>query len=534
MKKIISVVVLVMLLSLCALPMLAAEETVLTVTSDVLEVNQSGIGTEIQFTVSISGDTPFRALGFGLDFDESVFEYVEGSGNTASVPNTTINKFDDAKKKYALSMEEASYSGTLLTFRLKLKEEVKLDQYTVTLSAAKVTYGDNSQLECKVNGAQITVKCLHDYEWSAVKDTDTHVGVCKHCGDTKTEEHDWEEGETIAAATCTEEGQVKHVCLICKEEKIVTVPATGHKDMDVWKSDGTNHWHECSVCGHKEDETAHTPGTAPTDTEGQVCTECGYEIQPPLGHQYSSEWRQDGTNHWHQCTTPGCGSLSDYGKHVYTDACDITCNVCGLVRMAPHRYSDEWRADERGHYHVCTLCGQEEEIIPHEPGDPATEDTPQTCTVCGFILQMPLGHEHTYGEKWVCDETGHWHTCTDLSCGEAGEKEEHIWGETVTGEDGKKTKTCTVCGYVTEDNGTSETQPGTNSTQPSGSDPGSSSTPTKPSNPTNPSDPNQQDDGFPWWLLAVAAVVLLCVGIVLLVIEIIRSRKVNMHGKFSK
>lgn len=525
---------LLLLLSLCMLPVLAAEELVLTVTPEKSSVDQTDVGAEIEFTVSISGDKPFRALGVALVFDETVFEYVEGSGTKASVPNAMNNKFDDAKKKYVLNFEEeTAYAGTLFTFRLKLKEKAKLDNYTVTVSG-QITYGDNSQVNGTVNNAIITVKCLHSYKNWTKTDENTHTGTCEHCGGTISEAHDWNDGEIVSGATCTEDGQIKYTCLLCNAEKTETIPATGHKDMDVWKSDGTNHWHECTVCGHKEGEAAHTPGAAATDTEGQECTECGYELQPPLGHQYSSEWRHDGTNHWHQCTTPDCGSLDSYGKHVYDNACDVKCNVCDYVRLAPHQYSDEWRADERGHYHVCTLCNMQEEIVPHEPGDPATADTPQTCTVCGYILQLPLGHEHTYGEKWVCDETGHWHACTDLSCNGTSEKEEHVWGEVSTGEDGKKTKTCTVCGYVTEKTDEPETKPGTDPTEPSGSDPGSPSTPTTPANPTIPSSPAQQEDEFPWWILAAAAVVLLCIGIILLIVEIIRSRKVNMHGKFSK
>ena len=52
-------------------------------------------------------------------------------------------------------------------------------------------------------------------------------------------------------------------------------------------------------------------------------------------HTYGA-WSNDDTDHWHECTDASCtdkaGSVKDKAGHVYDDAADTTCNVCGYVR----------------------------------------------------------------------------------------------------------------------------------------------------------------------------------------------------------
>lgn len=60
----------------------------------------------------------------------------------------------------------------------------------------------------------------------------------------------------------------------------------------------------------------------------------------PHSHTYEG-WSKDSANHWHECTDPAsctdrAGSVKDKASHVYSDAADTTCNVCGYVRtVAP-------------------------------------------------------------------------------------------------------------------------------------------------------------------------------------------------------
>ena len=50
----------------------------------------------------------------------------------------------------------------------------------------------------------------------------------------------------------------------------------------------------------------------------------------------------------------------------------------------------EWTKDVDGHWHECT-CGGKVAYNSHIPGAEPTIDTPQTCTVCGYVLKSETG-----------------------------------------------------------------------------------------------------------------------------------------------
>lgn len=81
-----------------------------------------------------------------------------------------------------------------------------------------------------------------------------------------------------------------------------------------------------------------------------------------------------------------------------------------------HDFNEAWLYDENGHWSLCTRCGEPSEVIEHTPGDEATEDTPQVCTVCGYEIVPALGHIHKYTDEVTvaptCTEKGTiTHTC---------------------------------------------------------------------------------------------------------------------------
>ena len=54
-------------------------------------------------------------------------------------------------------------------------------------------------------------------------------------------------------------------------------------------------------------------------------------------HNGGDTWKSDETNHWHECTAEGCDLTGtpkkyDSAAHVYTDDADTICNVCGYER----------------------------------------------------------------------------------------------------------------------------------------------------------------------------------------------------------
>lgn len=72
----------------------------------------------------------------------------------------------------------------------------------------------------------------------------------------------------------------------------------------------------------------------------------------------------------------------------------VTCKVCGAV-VTPaksHRYA--WASGPEGHWMKCQNagCTSKTKSQSHVPGAAATEDIAQTCTVCGYTINPPLGH----------------------------------------------------------------------------------------------------------------------------------------------
>ena len=170
-------------------------------------------------------------------------------------------------------------------------------------------------------------------------------------------------------------------------------------------------------------------------------------------HTYGA-WSNDDADHWHECTDASCtdkaGSIKDKAGHVYDDAADTTCNVCGYVRTvtppAPvhtHTYG-AWSNDDADHWHECTdaSCTDKAGSIKDKAVHVYDNDADTTCNICGYVrtITPPTpSHTHTYG-AWVSDDTNHWHECTDASCGSIKDKAVHVY-------DNDTDDTCNVCGY---------------------------------------------------------------------------------------
>ena len=158
---------------------------------------------------------------------------------------------------------------------------------------------------------------------------------CDHSGNTNT-------------LSCTN----NTTCSVCGG----TVAPTGHTPSASWSNDSTDHWRICENpwCGEIIEKSAHTYGgwtvtiPATEEHEGErqhTCTECGYTETEIISkeahvHSFGSEWKHDGTYHWHECA---CGERTDVSAHtpdggrtaqsgeIYTGTLTYTCTVCGSV-----------------------------------------------------------------------------------------------------------------------------------------------------------------------------------------------------------
>ena len=109
-----------------------------------------------------------------------------------------------------------------------------------------------------------------------------------------------------------------------------------------------------------------------------VNIEATYKDAPPSHtHSYGTEWKYDGTNHWHECE---CGDKADIAAHS----------------------ASEWIID--------TAATETADGAKHKE-----------CTVCKKVLEtatIPATHTHSYGTDWKYDDTNHWHECEECTvCG---------------------------------------------------------------------------------------------------------------------
>lgn len=72
----------------------------------------------------------------------------------------------------------------------------------------------------------------------------------------------------------------------------------------------------------------------------------------------------------------------------------VTCKVCGNAVTPAKSHNYAWKSGPEGHWKECQNVGCASKTTPesHVPGAAATEDTAQTCTVCGYTINPPLGH----------------------------------------------------------------------------------------------------------------------------------------------
>ncbi len=245
-------------------------------------------------------------------------------------------------------------------------------------------------------------------------DADNHWKECTvvGCGviieDSKAA-HTASEWITDTPATATTDGTKHKECTVCHRKlETGTIPATGsgehtHSYGSEWKSDADKHWHECS-CGAKAEEAAHTASewitdtaaTATTDgTKYKECNVCHRVLEtgkiPATGsgehtHSYSSDWKSDSINHWHECS---CGVKDDVAAHSFKWVID-----------------KEATATKKGSKHEeCKFCGYQRPAVEipatgstTKPTDPtesnpntgALDDVPQTGDNSNMILWIVL------------------------------------------------------------------------------------------------------------------------------------------------
>ncbi|MCM1335718.1 MAG: leucine-rich repeat domain-containing protein [Bacteroides sp.] len=212
--------------------------------------------------------------------------------------------------------------------------------------------------------------------WSADENNHWHNCLNDDCEATADlAAHEDDGGKVTTAPTTEREGERTYSCKVCeaimRKEPIAKLdPDHTHTFGADWKSDSTNHWHECD-CGEKADQAAHTEDNGAITTEPTLeqegvktysCAVCGVvlrtepidKLTPEHTHTFATAWTSDDTNHWHAATCEHTEEVSDKAAHTWND---------GVISKFPTE-------TEKGlKLYTCTTCQKtkSEELPTVEP-----------------------------------------------------------------------------------------------------------------------------------------------------------------------
>ena len=198
---------------------------------------------------------------------------------------------------------------------------------------------------------------------------------------------------------------------------------------------------------------------------------------PPHEHSFGG-WKNDGTNHWKECS---CGEISEKSPHNFGeweliyydvntkyDVCERRCLTCGYEQIDSYRehqhVNDDWSRGTTRHWKECRYCREVDQDTAgdHDFSDwsvtkPATTTEEglreRTCSVCEYTQEetIPVHTHDVHDKAWKYDGTNHWQEC---SCGEKLNVANHAYGEwrvtkpATETEAGSRERDCTVCDYV--------------------------------------------------------------------------------------
>ena len=534
MKKILTFIIIIAMTLSLGVPAFAATPATVTVASPTAAVNP-GDTVDVAVTIADNPGMDVMKLKFSYDTAALTLKDIE----LGSVMGILTKNLDKAVALLeAAGTTNATGNGTLVTLKFEVKSTAAAGNYTIGFLVSDAVNRDEERVALTTQAGTVSVVVpvtTYTVKFNANGGTGTMADVTDVPAGAYTlpangftapagkQFKGWSTGASGAVIEGTTYNVTGDVTLYAIwEDK----PHT-HTYSTEWSTDAANHWHECSVCGDKKDVAAHkdanndhncdvcgkkmsdhTGGTA-TCKDKATCSICGQKYGDLAAHNYKTEWSTDAANHWHECSV--CGDKKDVAAHKDANNdhnCDVcgkkmsdhtggtatckdkaTCSICGQKYgdLAAHNYKTKWSTDAANHWHECSVCGDKKDVAAHIPGAAATETTPQTCTICGYVIKAALGHTHNFNQKntnetylksaatctkkavyyysctcgekgtetfesgetaphsysteWSSDGTNHWHKCAN--CDAVADKAAHRY-------DNACDTTCNDCGKTRE------------------------------------------------------------------------------------
>ena len=455
MKKILTFIIIIAMTLSLGVPAFAATPATVTVASPAAAVNP---GSTVDVAVTIADNPGMDVMKLKFSYDTAALTLKDIELGNVMTGTFTKNLDKAVALLEAAGTTNATGNGTLVTLKFEVKSTATTGNYTIGFLVADAVNRNEERVALTTQAGTVSVAVpvtTYTVRFNANGGTGTMADVT---------------GVPAGAYTLPANG--------------FTAPAG--KQFKGWSTGASG---------------AVIEGTTYNVT-GDVTLYAIWENKPHT-HTYSTEWSTDSANHWHECS---CGDKKDLAPHVDANNdhnCDVcgwkmsdhtggtatckdkaTCTICGQKygELAAHNYKTEWSTDETNHWHECSVCGDKKDEAAHIPGAAATETTPQTCTICGYVIKAALGHTHNFNQKntsetylksaatctkkavyyysctcgekgtetfesgelaahaykttWSNDNASHWHSC--YVCGDKKDEEVHI--------DKNKDHNCDVCG----------------------------------------------------------------------------------------
>lgn len=339
-------------------------------------------------------------------------------------------------------------------------------EFTIDTPATCTTAGSKSK-HCTRDGCdgktEVTTIAAagHSFatDWTSDENNHWHGSTCGHNVKDGLSAHEWDSGTVTKAATCSEEGERTYTCSVCNSTKTEPISKIAHTEVT--------------------DPAVPATCTQTGKTEGKHCGVCNEVLIaqtdiPMLSHAWSTAWSKDGENHWHECTE--CGTRKDEAAHTFSWVVDTPATVtstglkheeclCGerrnentVIEILTCGHTDKVHHDRveatcmtagNVEYWHCNDCGKDIDgsdlelsttIIPVDPDAHSftnyISNNDATCTADGTKTAVCV---HGCGEEDVQPDEG---SALGHNFGE--------WVETLAPtftEDGEKRRDCTRCDH---------------------------------------------------------------------------------------
>ena len=173
------------------------------------------------------------------------------------------------------------------------------------------------------------------------------------------------------------------------------IEAKGHEYETEYTKDAKYHWKKCKNCDAVTEKQEHTSSGEATEETAEICTECGYVMNPALEHIHTrhltkveakaATCTENGNKAYYKCS---CGELfADKDAQKEITLAEVEIEAKG------HEYETEYTKDAKYHWKKCKNCDAVTEKQEHTSSEAATEENAEICTVCGYIIHEKLQKE---------------------------------------------------------------------------------------------------------------------------------------------